>query len=253
MSIDFNLLNSCDHKYMQIIEIEGSSPSYFADLDFTCNPNLSTITILDGNTCSEEALFGMNNSTFEGITNFYIDPSTNKRILFGAYPVDSGMVFPNPDSRHVPSDKYFCSYIVKTEECPKCIGSKIVQDISIDATGRISTISGSEKIKQQIRKIIMTLSGNSLYDSAYGSTLQSLIGQKLNAYTAANLQFSVLDSINHLIDLQNASNLPPEETIKSISNIEAVQDANDPRKININIIVISQNYEEISTSISLKI
>ena len=250
--IDFSILNPCDHLYMQEISIEGISPSYWASLDFTCNPNLSTITILDGNDCSVESLFAMRNVNGEAITNFYID-TDNKTIRFGAYPVDAGMNYPNPNSLHIPHDKYFCSYLVQTAFCPKCRGTKIVADLAFDAVGRLITISGKEKVKQQIRKILETLSGNNLYDTAYGSTMQSLIGQKLNAYTSANLNFSILDSINHLIDLQNAANVPPDEQIASISNISAVRNANEPRQIDITINVMTKSYENVSTNVSLTI
>lgn len=249
--LDFALLNTCDHRFIEEIDIEGISPDYYASLTYEANPNLSTIAIIDANKSSITAIYAMNNSTGEGISNFYLDAS-NKVIVFGRYPVDAGMNFPDPNIDHMPADKYFCAYLVKTSECPKCSGSKIVKDIFIDNTGRIATVSGTEKLRQQIQKILLTLSGNNLYDTSYGSTLQSVIGQKINKYQAAQLQFTILDSLNHLQSIQYANNVPSNEQIKSISQIDAIRDSVDPRQINIYITVLTASYEEVTTSIKMQ-
>ena len=246
--IDLKLLNVCDHKITQSLDIEGMSPNYFSDLEYECNPNLTTIKIFNSNTATAIELFSLQGV---GISNFYVD-SSNQRIVFGRYDVNAGMNFPDPDSAHIPADKYICSYVARTATCPKCKGKKITNDVFIDNTGRISEISGVNKVRQQILKILTTTQGNNIYDSSFGSIANNLIGTKMDAFAAASLQFSLLDALNNLIQIQQANNLPDNETIHSISDINATQDSADPRKINIIITVMLKSFEQLSTSVSMQ-
>jgi hypothetical protein len=245
--IDFALYNVCDHKVFEELDIEGISPNYYADLKYLCNPNTSLIKIFDANKATSEELFSMQGV---GISNFYVDAS-NKKIIFGRYPIEAGTNFPDVNELHVPSDKYFCSYIAQKSECPKCNGSGTVKDIYIDRIGRIATISGKNKVSQQILKALMTLQGTNLYDESYGSVASNLIGTKIDSYIAASLQFSILDCLTKLMETQQANNLPDDETISSISDVNAERDSIDPRKININITVMLQSYERNTTSLTI--
>lgn len=249
MTVDFRISTQCNHLVFQTLTLQGSSPDYWADLDYKCNANLSTIHIFDANVATPEELFGMQGV---GISNIYVDPS-NKKIVFGAYPVDAGMNFPNPDSRHVPSDLYFCSYIAQKSECPKCNSTDRVSDIEIDATGRIATVTGTDKIRQQILKALMTIQGSNLYDVGYGSIADSMVGQKMDAYSAASLQFSILNCLNNLSQTQKDNNLPSNETIASISDISAVADVDNPLKVNIVVTIMTQDYQQVSTSMSMRL
>lgn len=242
--IDFKLYSTCDHQYFEELTIEGSSPNYYADLTYESNRNIDTTSILSFNHACNIDLFAMNG---EGISNFYFSSGT--QINFGVYPVDAGMQFPDPNPDYIPQNTYYCSYTVRESQCPKCKGTKRYNDVHIDNTGRIETVTSANKIRQQILKCLQTLAGNNIYDDAYGSITSDLIGSRIDAYATASLQFSILDAINHLIDIQIDNNVPDTERITSIANIKAERDLVDPRRINIVISVRTANYETVSTSI----
>ena len=250
MTIDAKWQNPCDHRYVQEITLEGSSPNYFADLDYLANSNLSTVCVMDANVVSPTALFGMNPSSLEGITNFYIS-ADNTQIIFGAYPVAASQNFPNPNENHVPADKYFCSYIAQTANCPKCGGTKIVKDMFLDNLGRISTVSGPQKVQQQILKALLTIQGLNIYDPGYGSLLETMVGSRVDSYMVATLNFSILDCLTNLSKNQQANNLPANETITAISSVNATLAPSDPRIILVSIVCTLASSETVSTNLPI--
>ena len=248
--IDAKWQNPCDHRMVEQITLEGSSPSYWGELSYLCNPNLSTICVMDANVVDSTSLFGLNPSDPEGISNFYIDPS-NQKIVFGAYPVDSGTNFPNPNVDHVPADVYFVSYIAQTANCPKCGGTKIVKDMFLDNLGRIATISGPAKVQQQILKALLTIQGLNIYDPSYGSLLETMVGSRVDSYMVATLNFSILDCLTNLSKNQQANNLPANETITAISSVNATLAPSDPRIILVSIVCTLASSETVSTNLPI--
>jgi hypothetical protein len=245
---DLSFFASCDHKVMEILDVQGSSPNFFAELEYESNRNIQGTRILEVTEVDGLCFFGM---VDVGITNFYFE--TNKKIIFGPNPIDAGTQFPDPDADYVPLKQYFCQYTSKEDECPKCKGDKRTFDISYDSASRLKTIEGHEKIKQQLLKVLMTLQGTNLFDSDYGAGLPNLVGEKVDQYLAARVQFTIMDAINHLMRLQNENSLPDEERIVSISNIDVVSDKYDPRNLIIKVTVLSGDYKEIDSSITLKL
>lgn len=246
---DFQFYASCDHRVSEIISIEGTSPNYFADLPYRSNLNRDNTSILELNGCSETSLYG---AQLDGITNYYYS-SDGTQILFGLYPVSAGMEFPDINVDYVPPKVYFFSYSTLLEDCPKCGGNKKTFDVHFDTANRVKLIEKREKIRQQLVKILLTNAGDNLLDSEYGCTLSDSIGQKINEYFAANLQFSIIEAINHLVDIQNNYNLPDTERITSVSDVTATQNADDPREINIVVKVTTADYEEVSTNFILRV
>lgn len=249
MTKDSKLYNFCDHRVIQTLTIDGISPDYTSQLDYIANPNLNLITILDVNGVSDTQLYSM---TGNGITNFYIN-STGTEIVFGRYAVTPSMIYPDPNPDYTPLNNYWCAYTALKSSCPKCLGTGSTFDITYDGAGRVITLEGHDKVKQQVIKALLTQVGANTFDENYGSQLSGAIGSKIDAYLAAQLNFSVLNCINDLIDIQNTQDLPDNERIYSVSDITAVQSAEDPRKVEITVILMLADYEQISSSIIMQV
>lgn len=246
---DFRLSNNCSHEVSETIEIQGISPNFFSDLTYVSNGTLTHVVVSEFSATDGLTNF---NASVDGITNFAFS-NDNTQIIFGTYPVDSGMNFPDPNLAYVPLKVYSCTYTTRLSDCPKCQRTRLVHDINFDQTKKLYTIQGREKVVQQILKILMTLPNAHLYDVNYSCTLSDLIGKKIDPYLAAKLQQSIQDAVQHLIELQNTQDLPPNEQILSISSITAKKSSEDPRLIKIEVIVTTADYARVSTSVSLRI
>jgi hypothetical protein len=247
---EFKLYGICNHRVQEILSIAGTSPSFTADLKYTSNGNRDLVSILNLVEYDGLCLFGVD---VPGITNWSFS-ADKKQVQFGTlYPVDAGMEFPNPDSSYIPANVYFCTYTTALDSCPKCNGIKYDFDMHFDNAGRVIVVQGHEKIRQQLVKALLTVRGSNLFDSDYGSVLSETIGNKIDSYLAARIQFSILECLNHLIDIQNNQGLPDDERIVSISDVTATRSATEPRTIEITATVMCADYQEVNTSLTVKV
>lgn len=245
--LDFKLLTACDHRVQEIIEINGTSPNFYSDLFYTSNSNKQTTYIHELVESDGLTLFGLTNN---GITNYSFTEG-GKRLTFGVTEVDAGTLFPDPNPSYIPQKKYFCTYSSLRTECPKCIGSGNTKDIHFDNTQRLVVLEGHAKVRQQIWKALLTLRSSNSFNKAYGSSLSELIGQRVDAYLAAKLQFSVLECLEELIAIQRSMDLPDNERIASVSSVDIKKNDTDPRILEMVVTVLCSDYEEVSTSIQL--
>lgn len=247
---EFKLYGVCNHRVQELLTIDGISPNFTADLTYNSNGNRDLVSILNLVEYDGLCLFGVN---IPGITNWSFS-ADKKQIQFGTlYPVDSGMEFPDPNNAYVPANIYFCTYTTALSSCPKCRGNKNDFDMHFDNAGRIITVQGHDKVKQQIVKALLTVRGSNLFDSDYGSVLSETIGSKIDSYLAAKVQFSILECLNHLIDIQNNQGLPDDERIVSVSDVSATRSATEPRTIEINATVMCADYQEVNTALMVKV
>lgn len=248
--IDFALYGTCEHKVQEILTIDGVSPGFTSDLTYTSSGNKNYISIVNLVEFDGLCLFS---TSFPGITNYTLS-SDRKTIQFGAlYPVDSGMLFPDPNTAYLPLNKYFCTYNTTLGDCPSCKGTKNDFDIHFDNAGRIISLEGHDKVRQQLIKALLTIKGTNLFDEIYGSVLNESIGSKIDSYLAAKLQFSILDCVNHLIDLQADQGLPDDERITSVSDVSALVSKIDPRIIELKVTVLCADYQEVNTSMVVRV
>ena len=98
-------------------------------------------------------------------------------------------------------------------------------DICLDASGQLSSVSGNQKIRQDIVKILLTNFGDNKFHVRYGSNVGALkIGEVTDQkLIEMDLRRSVEESVRYLISLQRnqarAQYLSLSETILDISNI----------------------------------
>lgn len=246
---DCKLQKPCDHKVQEIIAIDGISPNYTADLMYTSNMNETYTSIIELSDYDGISMFALD---FPGITNWSYR-SDGKQILFGTKcPVDVNMLFPDNNGNLIPKKQYFMSYLATQATCPKCKNTKTTNDVIIDNDGRIAVVESYNKVRQQLLKILLTVRGTNINDVEYGSTLSTSIGLKMTEYFLARLQFSIIEAINHLIDLQSSIGVPSSEQITDIYDLSVKQDITDPRIVNLNITVKLADYSTVSTNIGMR-
>ena len=132
-------------------------------------------------------------------------------------------------------------------------------DICLDPSGQLSSVSGNQKIKQDIVKILLTNFGDNKFHSRYGSNVGALKIGEVSDQTLIemDLRRSVEESIRYLISLQRnqarSQYLSLSETILDISNIYTERDSEDPRLYNVFISILTQKLDIIEENITIRI
>ena len=132
-------------------------------------------------------------------------------------------------------------------------------DLVLNSSGQPDVVTGNNKIRQDILKILLTEEGENIYHQGYGSSVGSLnIGGTLDQqFTEKSMQTSVSNSIKKLISLQRFQSrtqfLSPSEVIVSIKDIQVYRDELDPRMWSIFVSVITQELEEVGQSVTIRL
>jgi hypothetical protein len=131
-------------------------------------------------------------------------------------------------------------------------------DLQIDAAGSIATVSGNQKLRQDIIKILLTSYGDNKYHPGYGSSLGQLeVGSTDFNITEAEIKNTALSAINTLITMQRkqarSQTLSPSETIVSVLDIGVLRDNVDPRLYNLKVSVLTQQLTEVFDNITIRI
>jgi phage baseplate assembly protein W len=131
-------------------------------------------------------------------------------------------------------------------------------DLSIDKSGSISLVSGNQKLRQDIIKILLTSYGDNKYHPSYGSGISQLDSSyKDFKLTEAEIKNTALSAINSLISMQRKQakyqTLSPSEIIVSVLDIEVTRDYSDPRLFNLKIAVLTQQLTETFDNITIRL
>jgi phage baseplate assembly protein W len=135
------------------------------------------------------------------------------------------------------------------------LGTKKVNDINFDQIGRLSEVSSTGKVKQMIIKALLTSRGNNPDQPNYGSTLQDAIGQQFLPTAFIQIQQTIQDTINRLIDIQNENIdiTPPDELILGLDDLQVDPDSTDPRKVNVKLTVVVGDYEKLTIPLNINL
>jgi hypothetical protein len=132
-------------------------------------------------------------------------------------------------------------------------------DLVLDSSGSLVSVSGNNKIRQDIVKILLTKPGDNRFHPIYGSNLGYLkIGEVSDeSIVELELKRSAEDSIRYLISLQRSQSrnqvLSLSEIILDITNISVDRDLADPRLYNIYISILTQKLDIIDEIITIRI
>ena len=186
-----------------------------------------------------------------GITNYEFMSDTE--IVFGTIQGDDTINKIDLTEGRVPKQIILIDYNVKADKCPICNGTEITQDINFSGTGEVMTNEGHDKIVSRVLKALLTPYGESAEDIAFGSALDTLIGNELDLTISATIQKHIYDTISYLIKLQSNVELQPEEIITGVESITVKQDDKIPTKLNITVVVTDYNGEKVPCVLSLDV
>lgn len=132
-------------------------------------------------------------------------------------------------------------------------------DIFVDNNGETQIVTGLEKLKQDVAKMILTEIGSNIYHPWYGSELtDSIVGRATTAnIIARNAEITITDALENLAFLQTEQtqfqNVTPAETMGAIKEVAVEREPLDPRQWNIRVSVITRALTEITEEFSITI
>lgn len=116
------------------------------------------------------------------------------------------------------------SYTMFPNECSRCQGSLVENDVHFDGYGNPMMVEGSNLLVQASQKILLTVLGSNPYHKWYGSSISGSIGQKAIG-TQFALQESAREALTRFQNLQaqqaKYQRVSPEETLYTIDSIRA--------------------------------
>jgi len=132
-------------------------------------------------------------------------------------------------------------------------------DLSIGDSGALDVVSGNNKIRQDIVKILLTNIGENRFHSRYGSDLGAFKIGDISDQTMIELDLkrSVEEAIRYIMFLQKNQSkyqvLSLSEIILEIVDIKTERDSGDPRLYNIYISILTQKLDQIEEIITIRI
>jgi hypothetical protein len=124
--------------------------------------------------------------------------------------------------------------------------------------GDLDIVEDTDKLVQDVLKIVSTQLGSNPFFPAYGSPLsKAMIGTGYEEEFVEDIASQQLrSSLERLQDLQRDQIrqnqvVTPEEQIAAIENVSVVRDKNDPRYYNVNLTVISKAYRRVPVSFAV--
>ena len=228
MSQDLALYNICDHKILE--EPLSISPTTLrAKLNYPTSGNVLQIQV-----------FRKYWDTIIPYGAWILDVDKQTLIF------SSGSVLIDPTL--MPQPIYLCDYITLAPNCPKCQGANVMSDITYLFNGQVLGISDSAKLKQYVKKALITnITSNALHQD-YGTYLTQLIPNQLTPQVFMKINFTFENIAQTLIGYQSQSyNLNNKEILYDLTNVNMQQIT--PINLGINITILNREYEEIFTSI----
>jgi len=123
-------------------------------------------------------------------------------------------------------------------------------DLQIGVNNDFALVSGLDETTQDVQKILLTEQGSNVLFPLYGTTMQSLIGGKVNVnVVASNIQQQITQALQ-ILYLLTQNRTDPSEIV---ANLYALKTEIDSTGTNVSslLTVIAGNGEEITTGINI--
>ena len=120
-------------------------------------------------------------------------------------------------------------------------------DLSLNTDGSIRTVTGTDKLKQDIVKIILTPIGSVIFHPWYGSSItDENIGEVIPiARLSENITIALSESLGRLQKLQRSQATGQKvllsEMISTVKEIAVQRNSIDLRQVNVIVVVISRD------------
>jgi hypothetical protein len=143
------------------------------------------------------------------------------------------------------SDRISLDYYVNSTYCDKCSDYTDLIDYTIDQLGQYKTIKDSDKLIQDLKKIIITVLGSDPVATWYGTDFAAMIGTKIfPEITKTKILNEIVTVLSKLKsaqiqqeEYQTVTNLEFLNTIKSTS---ITQSTSDPSYFTVNVNITTQ-------------
>lgn len=260
---DLRLQRTCDHTiFDEVVTINGLSPNYFSILRYGSDGASNFISVREFSRTE-----GLSNYFYsrDGFTNWILSNDFSQINWNGLTAANFGSQFGGPGTGIAgfvdgasfvsPPQTMVVTYRTTQLKCPLCEDSgdlALTKDTEFDLHGRLRVLEGHDKVRQLIYKALLTETGSNQVIPDYGSTLSAVIGEKFDTLAEFRIYNSVQQAIQFLIDEQaNRPDLPLEETILSVSNVNVSQDFTDPRIIRVTLDVQVADFTNVNVSFNL--
>lgn len=131
-------------------------------------------------------------------------------------------------------------------------------DLKIGNNGDLQQVIGSEKLTQDILKILSTPLGGNVFFPWYGSPITSiLIGSALDTkFLYESSKNQITTSLNKLQELQRIQSqsyqkTTPSELIGTVKNVLLERNQSDPRYFRLIVTVLNKAFLEVSTDLDI--
>jgi phage baseplate assembly protein W len=106
------------------------------------------------------------------------------------------------------------SYYCEETLCPRCKGSSVENDVSLDDLGDFEIVKDHDLLAQLVIKAVLTEIGSNVYHSWYGTSVSSLIGKTFNDDALSRVRTEVQDSIRRVQSQQTLQAKYQQVTLK---------------------------------------
>jgi phage baseplate assembly protein W len=138
------------------------------------------------------------------------------------------------------------------------IDLKIVNGDLVINQGALQTVQDSEKLIQDILKILLTDVGADPLQPAYGSYLsRSIIGNPMQNSAITQIAKSQINTcmVNlqqlQMLQVKSFQKVSADEQLAAITGISVIRSAFDPRLFNIKVSGLTKGYQPVSTAFTL--
>ena len=175
-----------------------------------------------------------------------LDSSTGKIVLYQTPKKTDIVLVSYYYQAELEPDRISVDYVVQSIYCDKCSKYSDLLDYSIDKLGGYEKVYDENKLMQDLKKIVRTILGSDPIASWYGTSFDTIIGQKLfieiTKTKIANelvVAFSKIKSSQ--IQQEAYQTVTDNEFLDLVKNINVQQSVSDPSLFTVNVDVVTQS------------
>lgn len=152
------------------------------------------------------------------------------------------------------------SYYTRRQDCRRCSGLGLENDIRHDNRGEPSLVTGINLLAQEVEKIVFTIRGSNVFHQWYGTSINDLIGSKIirgGSFVSNQLRNEIATTLERFRQVKsNQATLQPvgdQEFLQRVRTISVVQDDVNPTifRIRVEIQNAASEIEQITQTLVL--
>lgn len=122
-------------------------------------------------------------------------------------------------------------------------------DLQIGPTNDLAILDGTDRLSQDIVKILITTRGTNLLFPLYGANLQTLIGQKMDVQF---LQGQILTEVKDALIILQAINQNNPDLDQQIQTLQSIQvDLSSSTQITIQLVVVTKSGKSVGSIVTI--